>query len=65
MPTNNIMKDISKYKINKTLISKLEILLRKADNIKYAKGSSIEEENKETMKAAINFVKKTKLENVQ
>ena len=40
----------------------LENILRKADNIKYAKGLSHSEENKLTMNKSIDFILKTKVE---
>ena len=60
LPTSDIIKQLEKLKDEDTKI--LESILKKADNIKYAKGLSLEEENKLIMKQSIDFVKKTKIE---
>ena len=44
------------------LLSKLEFVLQKADNIKYAKGLSLDEENKKSMKKSKEFIQLTKIE---
>ena len=63
LPTSEILSDLKKLKIDIILIEKLEFILRKADNIKYAKGLSLEEDNKEIMKESVSFITKSKIEN--
>ena len=60
LPTSDIIKQLENLKDEDTKI--LESILKKADNIKYAKGLSLEEENKLIMKQSVDFVKKTKIE---
>ena len=60
LPTSDIIKNL-KY-LDSDLLSKLEFILRKADNIKYAKGLSLDEENKESMKKSKEFIQLTKIE---
>jgi len=60
LPTSDI---IDQLKIlEKEIAENLKSILQKADNIKYAKGLSLEEENKQIMRQSINFIKKTKIE---
>jgi len=63
LPTSEILSDLKKLKIDIILIEKLGFILRKADNIKYAKGLSLEEDNKEIMKQSVSFITKSKIEN--
>lgn len=65
MPTSDIMKILNRIEIKKSDTKILEIILKKSDNIKYAKGLSIEKENKETMEMSIKFIKNTKIEDVR
>ena len=60
LPTSDIIKKLEKLKVDGTKI--LDSILKKADNIKYAKGLSLDEENELIMKQSIDFVKKTKIE---
>ena len=60
LPTSDITKNLKK--IDSNILSKLEFVLLKADNIKYAKGLSLEEENKESMKKSKEFILLTKIE---
>jgi len=63
LPTSDILSELKKLKVEKEIIESLGLLLRRADNIKYAKGLSLEDENKEVMELSVNFIKKTKIEN--
>ena len=63
LPTSDILSKLKKIKVEKDIIISLEITLKRADNIKYAKGLSLEDENKEVMELSVNFIKKTKIEN--
>ena len=60
LPTSDIIKNLKE--LDSELLSRLEFVLIKADNIKYAKGFSLEEENKESMKKSKEFIKLTKIE---
>ena len=60
LPTSDIIKNL--IQLDSDLLSKLEFVLRKSDNIKYAKGLSLEEENKESMKKSKEFIHLTKIE---
>ena len=60
LPTSDIMKKLKNSSNIET--NKLEFILKKADNIKYAKGLSIEEENMLVIRQAMEFVKETKIE---
>jgi len=60
LPTSDIIKNLRK--LDSDLLSKLEFVLRKADNIKYAKGLSLEGENKESMEKSKEFIQLTKIE---
>jgi len=60
LPTSDIIKNLKQ--LDSDLLSKLESVLRKADNIKYAKGLSLEEENKENMRNSKEFIQLTKIE---
>ena len=60
LPTSDITKNLKQ--IDSNILSKLEFVLVKADNIKYAKGLSEDEENKESMKKSKEFIKLTKIE---
>ena len=60
LPTSDIIRNLKQ--LDSDLLSKLEFVLRKADNIKYAKGLSLDEENKESMKKSKEFIQLTKTE---
>ena len=60
LPTSDIIKNLTQ--LDSDLLSKLEFVLQKADNIKYAKGLSLDEENKESMKKSKEFIQLTKIE---
>ncbi|MBT5698983.1 MAG: hypothetical protein HOJ12_03225 [Flavobacteriales bacterium] len=60
LPTSDITKNLKQ--IDSNILSKLEFVLLKADNIKYAKGLSLEEENKESMEKSKEFIQLTKIE---
>ena len=60
LPTSEIISKLQNEP--KENIEILENILRKADNIKYAKGLSHSEENKLTMNKSIDFILKTKVE---
>jgi hypothetical protein len=60
LPTSDITNNLKQ--IDSNILSKLEFVLLKADNIKYAKGLSLEEENKESMKKSKEFIQLTKIE---
>ena len=45
IPTNDIIKELKKIIINKHNIESIRTVLYRADNIKYAKGLSLEKEN--------------------
>ena len=60
LPTSDIEKSLNA--INKNWSRILVSILRKADNIKYAKGLSLEEDNKTTMMQSVDFINKSKLE---
>ena len=47
LPTYNILVELKKLNVDKEIIKSLGVILKRADNIKYAKGLSLEEENKE------------------
>ncbi len=63
LPTSDILLKLNQIKIEKETIQNIETILKRSDNIKYAKGFSIEEENKQTMVLSVDFIKKTKIEN--
>ena len=63
LPTSDILLELTQIKIEKETIQNIETILKRSDNIKYAKGFSIEEENKQTMDLSVDFIKKTKIEN--
>ena len=60
LPTSDIIRNLTQ--LDSDLLSKLEFVLQKADNIKYAKGLSLDEENKENMKKSKEFIQLTKIE---
>ena len=60
LPTSDIIRNLTQ--LDSDLLSKLEFVLQKADNIKYAKGLSLDEENKESMNKSKEFIKLTKIE---
>ena len=60
LPTSDIEKSLNS--INKNWSRILVSILRKADNIKYAKGLSLEEENIIIMTQSVDFINKSKLE---
>jgi len=60
LPTSDIIRNLTQ--LDSDLLSKLEFVLQKADNIKYAKGLSLNEENKESMKKSKEFIQLTKIE---
>ena len=60
LPTSDIEKSLNS--INKNWSRILVSILRKADNIKYAKGLSLEEENIIIMTQSVEFIKQSKLE---
>ena len=59
LPTSEIIKNLKQ--LDSEILSKLESVLRKADNIKYAKGQSIEKQNIESMELSVQFINETKL----
>lgn len=59
LPTSEIIKHLKQ--LDSEILSKLESVLRKADNIKYAKGQSIDKENIESMGLSVQFINETKL----
>ena len=63
LPTSDILLKLTQIKIEKETIQNIETILKRSDNIKYAKGFSIEEECKQTMNLSVDFIKKTKIEN--
>ena len=63
LPTSDILLKLTQIKIEKETIQNIETILKRSDNIKYAKGFSIEKENKQTMVLSVDFIKKTKIEN--
>ena len=62
MPTTDIMRHLKRINIKEEYQHQLESVLRKSDTIKYAKGMSVDEENKRNMNLSIEFVKNTKIE---
>ena len=60
LPTSDIIRNLTQ--LDSDLLSKLEFILRKADNIKYAKGLSLDEENKESMQKSKEFIQFTTIE---
>ena len=60
LPTSDIIRNLKQ--LDSDLLSKLEFVLQKADNIKYAKGLSLEQENKESMEKSKEFIQLTKIE---
>ena len=60
LPTSDITKNLKK--IDSNILSKLEFVLLNADNIKYAKGFLLEEENKKSMARSKEFIQLTKIE---
>ena len=65
MPTSDIIHQFTKINIEKLEILNLESMLKKSDNIKYAKGYSIKEESEKIIKLSIQFVQNTRLEDVK
>ena len=61
LPTSDIVSHLKNLPENELKI--LEAILKKADNIKYAKGLSLDEENKLIIQQSVEFIKKTKIEN--
>ena len=61
LPTRDIVSHLKNLPENEVKI--LESILKKADNIKYAKGLSLDEENKLIIQQSVEFIKKTKIEN--
>tara|TARA_B100000674_G_scaffold92985_1_gene65534 strand:+ start:1586 stop:2503 length:918 start_codon:yes stop_codon:yes gene_type:complete len=61
LPTRDIVSHLKNLPENEVKI--LEAILKKADNIKYAKGLSLDEENKLIIQQSVEFIKKTKIEN--
>ena len=59
LPTSEIIKHLKQ--LDSEILSKLESILRQADNIKYAKGESTEKQNIENMELSIQFINATKL----
>ena len=60
LPTSDIIKNLKQ--LDSEILSGLEFVLQKADNIKYAKGLSLDEENKKSMKKSQEFIQLTKIE---
>ena len=60
LPTRDILSYLKNLPENEVKI--LEAILKKADNIKYAKGLSLDEENKLIIQQSVEFIKKTKIE---
>jgi hypothetical protein len=60
LPTSDIIKNLKQ--LDSEILSKLEYVLRKSDNIKYAKGLSTEKQNIESMEISVQFINSTKLE---
>ena len=60
MTTSDIEKSLNAINKNRSRI--LVSILRKTDNIKYAKGLSLEKDNKTTMMQSVDFINKSKLE---
>ena len=60
IPTNDILKKLGNIKLDSKDIQRINTILKRADNIKYAKGSSLELEDKESMSLSIEFIKATK-----
>ena len=60
LPTRDIVSHLKNLPENEVKI--LEAILKKADNIKYAKGLSLDEENKLIIQQSVEFIKKTKIE---
>ena len=63
LPTSDILLKLTQHKIEEEIIQDVGMILKRSDNIKYAKGFSMEEENKQTMNLSVDFIKKTKIEN--
>ena len=61
LPTRDIVSHLKILPENE--VKMLESILKKADNIKYAKGLSLDEENKLIIQQSVEFIKKTKIEN--
>ena len=61
LPTRDIVSHLKILPENE--VKMLESILKKADTIKYAKGLSLDEENKLIIQQSVEFIKKTKIEN--
>ena len=60
MPSKDILTKLENIKLDGKDIQKANTILSRADNIKYAKGSSLEKEDKESMILSIELIKATK-----
>ena len=60
MPSKDILTKLENIKLDGKDIQKANTILSRADNIKYAKGSSLEKEDKESMTLSIELIKATK-----
>lgn len=60
LPTSDIIRNLKQ--LDTEILSKLRSILQKADNIKYAKGLSLAEENIEIMRKSEEFIKLTTIE---
>ena len=58
-PTGEIIKDLSN-KLHKSEKNDIKFVLERADNIKYAKGTSVPIQNMESIKLSIKFIEKHK-----
>ena len=54
LPTSDIIRNLTQ--LDSDMLSKLEFVLQKADNIKYAKGQAVEKENIESMELSVKFI---------
>ena len=62
LPTRDIVSHLNNLPDNE--VKMLEDILKKADNIKYAKGLSLDEKNKLIIQQSVEFIKKTKIEKI-
>ena len=60
LPTSDIIRNLTQ--LDSDMLSKLEFVLQKADNIKYAKGQAVEKENIESMELSVKFINDIKKE---
>ena len=65
LPTYDILQNLKNKNLQKENLTMLSAILQRADLAKYAKSKPTDSENTESMDLSVNFVKNTKVKEVE